>query len=136
MTEALGSANVHLDADESLFQKKIHTDQTKMCLILTNLLSNALKFKLRDIYLKCSFRGDSLFVSVKDDGPGIPESYHKQIFDQYFQCVKVEDFPVRGHGLGLAGALALTEALGGSLSLCKCDKGAEFVVQVDCSPKD
>jgi K+-sensing histidine kinase KdpD len=136
MQEALGGANVRLEADDNLFRKKIHTDQTKMCLILTNLLSNALKFKQREVRLKCTFSGDSLLLSVKDDGPGIPESYHQQIFDQYFQCVKVEGFPVRGHGLGLAGALALTEALGGSLSLCKCEKGAEFLVQVDCSPQD
>lgn len=136
MQEALGGANVRLEADEHLYKKVVHTDQTKMCLILTNLLSNALKFKQQEIRLKCSFSGDSLILSVKDDGPGIPESYHQQIFDQYFQCVKVEGFPVRGHGLGLAGALALTEALGGTLSICKCEKGAEFVVQIDCSPKD
>ena len=134
--EALGPSDVRLEVDETQFKMKIHTDQTKMGLILTNLLSNALKFKQREVRVKCSIKDDSLFLSVKDDEPGIPESYHQQIFDQYFQCVKVEGFPVRGHGLGLAGALALTEALGGSLSLCKCEKGAEFLVQVNCSPKD
>lgn len=136
MKEILGIKNIYLQADDTLFNRTIYTDETKMCLILTNLLSNALKFKQKAIYLKCSFSGDCVVLSVRDDGPGIPEVYHQQIFDQYFQCIKVEGFPVRGHGLGLAGALALTEALGGTLSLCKTDQGAEFVVQIDCSPKD
>jgi K+-sensing histidine kinase KdpD len=71
---------------------------------------------------------------VRDDGPGIPECYHEQIFDQYFQCLKAEEFPVRGHGLGLAGAQALAEALGGQLSLGKSRQGAEFMVSIKLKP--
>ena len=104
-----------------------------MCLIVTNLLSNAFKFKQRCVFLRCHSDGELISISVRDDGPGIPECYHQQIFDQYFQCVKVDGFPVRGHGLGLAGAQALTEAIGGTLSLCKSPQGAEFVVQVRAS---
>ncbi len=126
---------VYLEAEESHLNRQIRTDETKMCLIITNLLSNAFKYKHKCIYLKCHTDGDSIRVSVRDDGPGIPETFHQQIFDQYFQCVKVEGFPVRGHGLGLAGAQALTEALGGQLSLCRSQQGAEFVVQIKFNTK-
>lgn len=126
---------VYLEAEESHLNRQIRTDETKMCLIITNLLSNAFKYKQKCVYMKCQTDGDSLSVSVRDDGPGIPEVFHQQIFDQYFQCVKVEGFPVRGHGLGLAGALALTEALGGQLSLCRSRQGAEFVVQIRFNSK-
>jgi signal transduction histidine kinase len=128
--KVLEENDIHLDAEESQLTRTIQTDETKMCLIMTNLLSNAFKFKQKNVFLKCHSDGELIRIAVRDDGPGIPECYHQQIFDQYFQCVKIDGFPVRGHGLGLAGAQALTEAIGGNLSLCKSPHGAEFVVQI------
>lgn len=128
--QVLRTNEIFLEAEESQLNRTIQVDETKLCLVITNLLSNAFKYRQKRVFLKCVAEGDTISIAVRDDGPGIPECYHQQIFDQYFQCMKVEGFPVRGHGLGLAGAQALTEALGGSLSLCKSPQGAEFVVQL------
>jgi two-component system, OmpR family, sensor kinase len=131
--EVLRDNDIVLDADESQMNRTIHVDETKMSLIVTNLLSNAFKYKQKCVHIHCSSDTQGVQIAVRDDGPGIPECYHQQIFDQYFQCSKIEGFPVRGHGLGLAGALALTEAIGGVLSLCNSPQGAEFRVQVNVS---
>jgi len=130
LQQVLRTNEIFLEAEESQLNRTIQIDETKLCLVVTNLLSNAFKYRHKRVFLRCVAEGDSISIAVRDDGPGIPECYHQQIFDQYFQCMKVEGFPVRGHGLGLAGAQALTEALGGSLSLCKSPQGAEFVVQL------
>jgi signal transduction histidine kinase len=135
LREALKLGDVFLEGEDSVLTQLIRTDETKLSMVITNLLSNALKYKEKNIFLRCSVDGDSINVTVKDDGPGIPECYHSQVFDQYFQCVTVEGFPVRGHGLGLAGAQALTEALGGKLSLGESAGGAEFIVRVECDRK-
>ncbi len=131
----LKANDVLLEADPLHLQKQIFIDETKMSLIVTNLLTNAFKYKNKSIRVRVSMDDDTIELAIRDDGPGIPESYHQQIFDSYFQCEKIEDFPVRGHGLGLAGALALAGALGGSLSICKCPQGTEFVVHVKSCPK-
>jgi two-component system, OmpR family, sensor kinase len=126
----LRANDVLLEADPGQMACPINIDETKMTLIVTNLLSNAFKYKNKSVSLRISLSDDTIELAVRDDGAGIPESYHEKIFNNYFQCDKVEGFPVRGHGLGLAGALALAGAMGGTLSICKSPNGAEFVVHV------
>jgi two-component system OmpR family sensor kinase len=131
----LKANDVTLEANPVHLDRKIYIDETKMALIVTNLLSNAFKYKNKCVNVRATLNDDTLEIAVKDDGPGIPETYHQQIFNSYFQCDKIEGFPVRGHGLGLAGALALAVAMGGSLSICKSPHGAEFVVHVKVCPQ-
>ncbi len=126
----LRANDVLLEADPGQMACPINIDETKMTLIVTNLLSNAFKYRNKSVSLRVSLSDDTIELAVRDDGAGIPESYHDKIFNNYFQCDKVEGFPVRGHGLGLAGALALAGAMGGTLSICKSPNGAEFVVHV------
>jgi two-component system, OmpR family, sensor kinase len=131
--QVLQSSGIFLEAEEAHLTRTLLVDETKLGLVVTNLLSNAFKYRDKSVYLKCVLEGSTIRIAVGDDGPGIPECYHEQVFDQYFQCMKVDGFPVRGHGLGLAGALALTEAMGGSLVLCNTQKGAEFRIEIACS---
>jgi two-component system, OmpR family, sensor kinase len=74
---------------------------------------------------------DHLMLSVADDGEGIPEIYHKKIFESYFQLDVSDTHAVRGHGLGLAGVMVLVEDMGGRLNLeSEEGRGAKFLVTV------
>jgi signal transduction histidine kinase len=72
-----------------------------------------------------------LTFSVQDDGSGIPKDCHQKIFKEYFQMEPGDKFPVRGHGIGLAGVLVLVEDLTGQLALeSDVGQGANFMVSL------
>ena len=81
-------------------------DQEALQLVLNNLISNAIKFTPAGGHINVSLtrRAAEIWVSVADDGIGIPESHHQRIFDRFYQ---VEDHLTRGHeGLGIGLAVA------------------------------
>jgi len=72
--------------------------------VLMNLISNAIKYsddkKRIKIKAEHSRVGEYVEVSVEDQGCGIPEEYHKKIFDRFFR-IENETHSVKGTGLGL-----------------------------------
>ncbi|MFP3929225.1 MAG: sensor histidine kinase [Desulfobacteraceae bacterium] len=131
LKEALADKGISLSIDEFIWREEICLDETKLRQILRNLLNNALKYRREKVEVRVGRREDELSIAVSDDGQGIPQSYHKQIFECYFQMDMSEDHCVRGHGLGLAGVSVLVEDLKGRLLLeSDSGKGATFIVEV------
>lgn len=130
----LTDKGIMLNVSEEVWQKEIYLDHRKINQIFRNLMSNAMKFRKNtiDIHIdirKNRSRGESLFISVKDDGEGIEEIYHRKIFENYFQIEDEGEDCVRGHGLGLAGILILIEDMGGRMYLESAEgEGAKFSV--------
>jgi PAS domain S-box-containing protein len=102
-------------------------DQHRLRQIISNLISNAIKFTDHgtvslEILTDQSLAGASpdmvsLAISVRDTGIGIPPDKHATIFDSFTQ---VEQFSTRhqtGTGLGLAISRSLIEMMGGTISL-------------------
>lgn len=84
--------------------------------IFSNLLNNAIKHHDRDEgSVTVTWIENSKFIefSVLDDGPGIPEKFHKKIFTM-FQTLKPRDV-TEGTGLGMSIIRKLTELQGGSI---------------------
>ena len=132
--EILEEKGVLLHIDERLWCQEVCQDEAKLIQILRNLLNNALKYRKSRVTLDIDREGDSLVILVKDDGEGIPSVYHKKIFESYFQIDGSGIYTVRGHGLGLAGVMALVEDMGGHISLeSEEGKGAKFSVKVPLS---
>jgi two-component system OmpR family sensor kinase len=131
LKEILTEKSVALDIDESLWRREFCLDETKIKQIIRNLLNNAMKYKKRFIEVKIDKNDHVLFLSVTDDGEGIPRQFHKKIFETYFQLGPETEGIVRGSGLGLAGVMVLIEDLEGRL-LLESDEGhgAKFCVEV------
>lgn len=85
--------------------------------ILTNLLSNALKFSAPHTPVTLEVAKESPFVTIaiKDKGVGIPAEDIPHIFELFYRASNVET--IHGLGLGLAISKQLTEAIGGKIAV-------------------
>lgn len=97
--------------------------------ILLNLISNAIKHHDKEkgsIKVSVSENENEFTFRVQDDGPGIPEKFHKQIF-QMFQTLQPRD-KVEGSGMGLAMVQKHIETAGGTLRIeSEEGKGSTFI---------
>ncbi len=131
LKKVLVSKGIYLEVPEEAWGKEVVVDIPKVSQILRNLLTNAIKYRKQTVELLVDRTDHTLKIEVKDDGEGIPEEYHKRIFECYFQLDQSEISCVRGHGLGLAGVMVLLEEMGGSLSLkSSAGLGATFIVEL------
>ncbi len=94
-------------------------DPDRTVQILTNLLSNAMKFTPRggSIEVGCAAVDGRIAFSVRDTGCGIPEGELEAVFDSFYQ---VDGSTTRRHGgtgLGLTISRRLAEMMGGTLEL-------------------
>jgi len=136
LKETLAKNDLVLLVDEGLWSQEFCLDETKIKQILRNLLNNALKFRKSFVEITVDKKDDHLFLSVKDDGEGIPSVYHQKIFESYFYLEAKNECTVRGSGLGLAGVMVLVEDLGGRLFIeSEEGKGAKFSVKVPLAKK-
>jgi len=99
--------------------------------VLTNLIQNALEAVAADgsgrVIILGKNEGVDLLLSVKDNGPGIPEANRARIFDAFYTTKEVG----RGMGMGLTITRRVIVAMGGNLSVkSQVGVGTEFVVRV------
>ena len=129
--EILEKQNIRLKMDVSLWSEDLYLDIRKVRQVFRNLLSNAMKYRRNEIVLDISLADMDFVISIMDDGKGIDKEYQEKVFEKYFQLGDERDFCIRGHGLGLAGALVLVEDMGGKMTLeSERDKGARFTVRL------
>ena len=129
--EILGSHNIKVNINESVWSAEMVLDIRKVRQIIRNLLSNAIKFRKEVITVDITMDEKNFVVSIMDDGRGIEREYQEKIFERYFQLGEERNCCIRGHGLGLAGALVLVEDMGGQMTVeSEKDRGARFTVRL------
>ena len=95
----------------------LDSDLVRLC--LDNLAKNAAQYNTADvveIVVRAKPHGDSVRVTYKDNGVGIPEEERARIFEDFFRGQN-RAAPARGSGLGLAICDAVMSAHGGRVSL-------------------
>lgn len=105
-----------------------HTNKEDLVCILTQLISNAVKFTKRGEVIVNAMKdldGSRLTVAVTDNGPGVPQPEAENIFGRFY---KLDSF-VPGTGLGLTIARMLARRQGGDVYLdTTYMKGARFIL--------
>ena len=109
---------------------KLFVDSEKIAWVLTNLLSNGIRYSKENGRVIIGARQDGHYIEmyVKDFGKGIDPRYHQSIFERYF---RVPGTKVQGSGLGLSISKDFVEAHGGTLTVeSELGKGSRFVMRL------
>lgn len=117
IAQHLAAYGVYLDIDPAARGQVLCQDEVKFKQIVGNLLKNAMHYRTRRVDIRVSVDGDQFVVAVSDDGPGIPAEHHNAVFTRYVRMGAGSRPDIRGHGIGLAGSLALSRCLGGVITL-------------------
>jgi len=130
--------NISLYAKQQLTdrQSEIFTDNTKITQILSNLITNALKFTHEGfIEFGYNLKGEFIEFYVKDSGIGIKTEMQEKIFERFRQANENINKKYGGTGLGLAISKAFTELLGGKIWVqSELDKGSTFYFTIPYKP--
>ncbi len=110
---------------------EIDVDPDRICQILVNFLSNAIKYSAPStvVEVKVERVGKNVLFSVMDQGRGIPTDKIVQVFERFKQVYDADSS--KGTGLGLAICKLLAEAHGGSVSVeSELGKGSTFTLSI------
>ena len=115
-----------VDIDESI--PKISFDKDRIVQVLTNLVSNAIKYTEKgNITIRTKQKDDTVHIAVQDTGIGIKAEDIKKLFQVFEQLDSTRDKKKGGTGLGLAISSDIIFAHGGELwAESKEGKGSTF----------
>ncbi|MBL8939840.1 MAG: response regulator [Archangium sp.] len=112
------------------------TDPTRLRQVLTNLVSNGLKFTEHGgVSVVASWRDGTLRLDVKDTGIGMPPEVQRRLFQPFEQADASYTRRFGGSGLGLTISRHLVSLLKGTIELSSTPAaGSTFVVKVPFTP--
>ena len=129
-SENCSSKNINLNVIISKnIPDSIESDPLRIKQVLSNLISNSIKFTEanKSIFVNISYENEMLSVSVKDEGIGIAKNKFEDIFEAFQQEDSSTTRKFGGTGLGLAISRQLINLLGGQLNVkSEVGIGSEF----------
>ena len=120
-----------LDMPEKL--PLIEADRTEMEQLITNLVSNAIKYNVKNGKVIISVEPDTHYLNIKvsDTGIGIEEESLPCIFDEFYRVQGAKTRYTTGTGLGLSIVKRIVESHFGRIEVeSKVDKGTTFTIKL------
>lgn len=109
--------------------RKIVSDIGMLKHILSNLLSNAMKYSDSDIGLHSSLIKSQLTITVTDKGMGIPMEDQQYLFIRFFRAKNVEN--IQGTGLGLSIVERYLDLMDGKIEFTsQLNEGSKFTITI------
>lgn len=120
---------VDIQSDLPLF---IRSDSVRIKQILSNLVSNAVKFTSNgDIVIQAGLQNNRLFISVKDSGIGIDKEQQNHLFEAFTQADSSTTRKFGGTGLGLSISACLAQLMQGEISIQSVvNEGSTFTLDL------
>ena len=109
----------------------VYGDREAIAETIINLIDNALKYSVEEKKIEVSVVSDqnNVSISIKDHGIGIPKSYQKDVFDQFFRVPTNNIHNAKGSGLGLSLVKHIMDAHHGQIKLDSTPgKGSTFTL--------
>ncbi len=126
--------NIKLDVLSAANLPHIEADPERMVQVLGNLVSNALRYTPEGGQIRLAARSEAanLWLTVQDNGSGIPPAELPHIFNRFYRVHKSRPQSNGQSGLGLAIARALVEAHGGTISVkSELGQGTIFIIKLN-----
>ena len=111
-------------------------ERGRLRILLQNLAENAIKYNRTGGHVVISVTdcGQSVALSVEDDGIGIPPEHQSRVFERFYRVDKSRSKKTGGTGLGLAIVKHIAALYGGRISLESApEKGTRITVEFDCA---
>lgn len=133
VADYIENKGIELIFDTDVEEKVMAIDVDKIERIILNLLSNAIKFTNQGGKILVSLwdAGESVIISVKDTGIGIPEDKLDIIFDRFGQVDKTLSRNREGSGIGLSLVKSIVNMHEGSIRVnSKFGEGSDFIIEL------
>lgn len=113
----------------------IRGDEARLHQVLTNLLGNAARHTPSGTTVQTSLvaNNEHVQLTVTDDGPGIPQEFHADLFNRFTRGESARTHAVPGAGLGLSLARSIARAHGGEITVRSTPESTVFAVHL---PRD
>jgi len=113
---------------------ELYINREQIWRVISNLISNAIKFSLPDtiINVKLSDDAGTVKISVEDNGIGIPDNLKDKIFNMFTDAKRPGTAGERSFGLGLSICQQIVENHGGKIWFeSEADKGTAFYITLN-----